>query len=182
MVEKKDVKDQELKEKKPVENQVEQEEVTEEPKLVFANKIVKRYTWWSVGAGVIPIPFLNLGALAGVHLKMLHRLAQHYDVPFSDNRGKSILAALIGTITADSLSWGGFSGFVRSIPVIGVMGAATLPIYAGAITYAIGKLFIQHFESGGTFLDFEPQKVKDYFKELYEEGKAKASKLKTAKA
>ena len=27
----------------------------------------------------------------------------------------------------------------------------------------MGKVFIQHFESGGTFLDFDPDKVRSYF-------------------
>ena len=31
-------------------------------------------------------------------------------------------------------------------------GAITMPVIAGASTYAIYKVFVQHFESGGTFL------------------------------
>ena len=57
-----------------------------------------------------------------------------------------------------------------------------MPIYSGAATWAIGKVFIQHFASGGTFLDFDPQKVKDYFRNLFEQGKEVASNLKSAKA
>jgi lipoate-protein ligase A len=47
----------------------------------------------------------------------------------------------------------------------------------GAATYAIGRVFIQHFESGGTFLDFNPEKVREYFKEQFERGKGVASEL-----
>ncbi|MDE2463441.1 MAG: GTPase, partial [Alphaproteobacteria bacterium] len=46
--------------------------------------------------------------------------------------------------------------------------AVTLPSLAAASTYALGKVFIQHFESGGTFLDMDPDKVSAYFKEQYE--------------
>jgi uncharacterized protein (DUF697 family) len=181
MVEKKEATKSEgtIKEEKPVEDTA---EVSIEPKQVYADKLVKRYMWWSVGTGFIPIPLLDLGALAGVHMRMLYRLSKHYDVPFSENRGKSILATLIGTITADSLRWGGFNTFIKSIPLVGIVGAVSMPIYSGAVSYAVGKLFIQHFESGGTFLDFDPQKVKEYFAQLYEEGKAVASKLKPAQA
>ena len=45
----------------------------------------------------------------------------------------------------------------------------------GATTYAVGKVFIEHFESGGTFLDFDPEKMRDHFQELYEEGKQLAT-------
>jgi len=143
-----------------------------------AHKLVNRYMYWSMGAGLIPVPWLDVGALAGVQLKMLHRLSQHYEVEFSKNRGKSIIAALAGTITADSLRRGVFTSFIKSIPLIGVVGVLSMPIYAGATTYAIGKVFIQHFESGGTFLDFDTKKVKDHFGKLFEEGKLKAAEVK----
>lgn len=141
-------------------------------------KHVKKYMWWSMGAGLIPVPLLDLGAVAGVQLKMLHRLSQNYGVKFKKNIGKSIIATLTGTITADVLRRSALTSFIKSIPLVGFIGSVSMPIYAGAITYAIGKVFIQHFESGGTFLDFDPQKVKDYFAKLYEDGKKMAADLK----
>ena len=115
-------------------------------------------------------------------MKMLHRLSKHYEVEFSENLVKSIIATLVGTITADSLRRGAFTSFIKSLPLVGFIGAISMPIYAGAATYAIGKVFIQHFEAGGTFLDLDPKKVKDYFAKLFEEGKSVASKMKTQKA
>jgi hypothetical protein len=53
-----------------------------------------------------------------------------------------------------------------------ILGAVTLPFFAGAATYAIGKVFMQHFASGGTFLDFDPDKVRGYFREQFGKGKA----------
>ena len=50
-----------------------------------------------------------------------------------------------------------------------------MPVFAGASTYAIGKVFIQHFESGGTFLDFEPAKVRAYFSQQFDKGRDLAS-------
>jgi len=55
-----------------------------------------------------------------------------------------------------------------------------LPAVAGASTYAVGQVFIQHFESGGTFLDFDPEKVKGYFAEQFEKGKLAVGDLKKA--
>ena len=37
------------------------------------------------------------------------------------------------------------------------------PIVAGAATYALGNVFVKHFESGGTLLDFKPEPVRDFF-------------------
>jgi hypothetical protein len=40
----------------------------------------------------------------------------------------------------------------------------------------MGKVFIQHFESGGTFLTFDPQQVRDYYAQQFEKGKEEVSK------
>ena len=49
-----------------------------------------------------------------------------------------------------------------------------MPVMAGAITYATGKIFTSHFEAGGTLLDFNPDTMKEYYKELFEKGKTVA--------
>jgi hypothetical protein len=38
-----------------------------------------------------------------------------------------------------------------------------MALLGGASTYAVGRVFIQHFESGGTLLTFDPAKVRDYY-------------------
>jgi hypothetical protein len=63
--------------------------------------------------------------------------------------------------------------------VIGVMSAfVAIPGLAAAFTYAVGKVFVQHFASGGTFLDFDPKKVREHFAREFEEGKIVATKVK----
>ena len=144
-------------------------------------KKVNKYVLWSMGAALIPVPLLDLGAVAGIQLKMLHYLSQHYGVKFKKNVGKSIIATLTGTLTTNVLKGSVLTSFIKSIPLVGIIGSASMPIYSGAATYAIGRIFIQHFESGGTFLNFDPQKVKDHFAKLYEEGQKIATDLKAEK-
>lgn len=147
--------------------------VTEE-----SNKIVKRYMLWSLGAGAIPIPWIDMAAVLGVQLKMIKDLADHYEVPFKEDAGKSVIASLIGTLTAGSLKTRLFGGLWKAIPVAGtLLGAASMSLFSAATSYAIGKVFIQHFEAGGTFLDMDPEKVKEYFQEQYAEGKEKAKNM-----
>jgi uncharacterized protein (DUF697 family) len=64
------------------------------------------------------------------------------------------------------------------VPVVGtVLGGLSMSLFSGAATYAIGKVFIQHFEAGGTFLDFNPISVKEHFHALYEEGQSVAKEV-----
>jgi uncharacterized protein (DUF697 family) len=144
-----------------------------EDKESQARSIVTRYMWWSMGAGLIPFPFWDLAAITAVQLKMLSDLAKNYDVPFSRDRGKAIISSLLGSVVPGVLG-----STVKVLPVVGSMvGGIAVPIFAGASTYGIGKVFIQHFESGGTFLDLEPAKVRAFFKEQFEKGQGIASTM-----
>ena len=67
----------------------------------------------------------------------------------------------------------------KAIPGIGTTaGVVAMPILGGATTYATGKVFIQHFASGGTFLSFNPDKVKAYYEEMLKEGQKVAVDMK----
>ncbi len=164
-----------------VENEIIDENF-DQTKLDLANAVVKKYMWWSMGAGLIPIPLVDIASVSGVQLKMLSELSKLYEVKFSENAGKSIIGALLGGISADALSKSYITSMIKAIPIIGAVGAVSMPIYSGAATWAIGKVFIQHFASGGTFLDFDPKKVKDYFVNLYKQGQEIAKNMKTANA
>jgi len=47
-------------------------------------------------------------------------------------------------------------------------------------TYVMASVFIQHFESGGTFLDLDPEAVREHFMREFEEGKTLAADLKAS--
>ena len=99
---------------------------------------------------------------------MLHRLAQLYKVEFSENLGKSALAALLGGAIPVSFSFNLVS-FVKWVSVYGLAaGMVSTALFGSASTYAVGKVFIQHFESGGTFLNFEPEQEKEYYAQQFE--------------
>lgn len=71
------------------------------------------------------------------------------------------------------------ASFCKTISVIGhTTGALTLPAAAGATTYATSKVFTQHFASGGTLLNFNPEKVKHYYAEKLKQGREFVADLK----
>jgi uncharacterized protein (DUF697 family) len=99
---------------------------------------------------------------------MLRRLSEIYGVPFSDNMGKSVIASLAGSIlpasTATTAAMG-VGSFMKGLPGIGTaIGAITMPVVSAGATYIIGKVFIQHFASGGTLLDFNPPDYREFIK------------------
>jgi uncharacterized protein (DUF697 family) len=136
-----------------------------------AMAIVRSYMGWSAGAGLVPLPGLDIAAIVGVQVKMLQDLSALYGVPFRTNLAKPLIVALVsggGSVLLGASA----ASLVKVVPLIGALaGMFALPALAAASCYATGKVFIQHFESGGTFLDFDPAKVRAYY-----EAQFKASK------
>ncbi len=152
-------------------------EATDEDRDVTASKLVERFALWSGAAGLLPIPFVDVAAVGGLQLQMLRRLSQIYGVPFSANRGKSIIASLMGSMIPATSGMGAASA-LKTVPAIGTaVGTITMSGVSAAATYAIGKVFIQHFASGGTLLDFDPPDYRDFIKVQKEKWKGRSEAL-----
>jgi uncharacterized protein (DUF697 family) len=132
-----------------------------------ALRLVRRYMLFSAGAGLAPIPCFDLLAVTVLQARMLKKLCALYGMNYSKERARSLVAALIGGTYAGLIA----GSMARFIPVVGLVSLAAVPAASGALTYAVGRVFIQHFESGGTFLDLDPAKVSKYFAEQYEQGR-----------
>lgn len=152
-------------------------EITTEDITESVDKIVKYHVLGSMGVGLIPIPLADMVVLTGLQLNMLRKLANTYNIPFSKDAGKHAIATLIGA-SVPVAAGAPAASLIKTIPIIGqTVGVLVMPAFAGAMTYALGKVFVQHFESGGTFLNFKPEEVKAHFAELLKEGKEKAKKF-----
>jgi len=142
-------------------------ELTPTERLAKADALVKTYSKWAAAGGLVPVPMLDFAAVAAVQLRMLEKLSELYGVTFRENVGKELIATLVATALPYNVAAGtaiSFSAFIRFVPIVGqLFGLAILPAFAGASTFALGRVFIKHFESGGTFLDFDLDAAKAGF-------------------
>jgi hypothetical protein len=61
---------------------------------------------------------------------------------------------------------------MKFIPGIGTAAAMFVtPALSAASTYAVGRVFVQHLESGGTLLTFNAKKMREHFEKALGEGK-----------
>jgi uncharacterized protein (DUF697 family) len=143
-------------------------DVTDERRDELAAQVVDRFALYSGAAGLIPIPIADMAAVGGVQLQMLRRLSQIYGVPFSENRGKSVIASLAGALlpaSASTTTAMTAGSLLKGLPGIGTaVGSLSMPVFSAGATYVIGKVFIQHFASGGTLLDFNPPDYREFIK------------------
>jgi len=144
--------------------------------------LITNNVYAAIGIGFIPIPIIDLVALSGLQLNMLRKMADKYGIEYKTETVRGIVAALLGGV-APLATAGTCASLLKMIPIVGyTTSAVSLSITAGASTYAVGKIFQQHFASGGTFLDFNPDSVREHFQQKFEEGKGVASKAKAEKA
>jgi len=138
-----------------------------------ADTIIRNHMLWSMGAGFIPVPIADFFAVSAVQLDMIRQLCKVYNIDFQQTQGKAVITAMTGS----SLARMG-ARVVKLIPGVGsVLGGVTLAVLSGASTYALGEVFKKHFETGGTFLDFDVDRLKKFYNEKFEKGKQVAEEL-----
>lgn len=143
-----------------------------------ADTIIRNHILFSMGAGVIPVPVVDIFAVSASQLDMIRQLCKVYDIDFSETQGKAIVSSL----TTATLARIGAGSLAKLIPVVGsFVGGVTNAILAGASTYALGQVFKIHFETGGTILDFDSDRLKKLYKEQFEKGKKVAEELQRQK-
>lgn len=132
---------------------------------------IKNHTMTAMGIGILPAPGLDLIALTGVQLNLLRKLGALYGLSLSDETGKKLLGALLSGYLPMVVA-APVASILKFIPGVGIAaGVLAQSTVAGATTYAIGKLFLQHFESGGSFLNFKAAEMGDKLRQQVQEGK-----------
>ncbi|MCG6940948.1 MAG: DUF697 domain-containing protein [Thiohalocapsa sp.] len=153
--------------------------MTSEQRHAAAERLVRSYTLGGMAVALVPVPLVDLAGLMAVQLKMLHGLARLYSVAFRADLGRSAAASLVGGALPTAVAPALAASLGKLVPVSGqLLGGGSLAVASGAATYALGKVFIQHFAAGGTFLTFDPEAVRDYFQQQFEAGKQVAAELK----
>lgn len=143
----------------------------------LVDSIVRNHMIWSMGAGVIPVPLVDFLAVGAIQIDMVRQISRAFDIDYKESEGKTLITALTGA----GLARMGAS-LIKSIPGIGsVLGGASSAVLSGASTFAVGQVFKKHFETGGTFLDFDLGRLKKYYDEQFEKGKGQATDIRKKK-
>jgi uncharacterized protein (DUF697 family) len=142
-----------------------------------ANDIVKDYALWSGGFGLLPLPIIDFAVITATQVKMIYALSNHYSEGehekrhWSHERIRALISSLVGS-GVPVATGAGLGSLLKAIPIVGTaLGTITTPALAWTSTVALGRIFIKHFETGGTLLDFDPEKMRHYYYEQFEAAK-----------
>jgi uncharacterized protein (DUF697 family) len=137
-------------------------------------EIINNHVNFSMIAGAIPIPVIDFITITGIQLDMIKQLSKVFSLDYDSNKGKSIASSIIGSSIARASA-----SAVKSIPGIGtILGITTQVVFSGASTYALGKVFENHYQNDGNLFDINIEKMKDLYKDFFEKGKKIVEDLK----
>ncbi len=151
--------------------------LSSEERLVAADKIIMKNVYCTAGIGCVPIPLVDLVGIGSFQALMIKQLSNLYGVKFNDHIAKNLVTALLGTLSARVITAGVVGSIFKFIPGFGAVVGSLLavPAVAGSVTYAIGRVFVKHFEEGGTLLDLNVEKAKTFFQSQYKVGQKVAA-------
>jgi uncharacterized protein (DUF697 family) len=103
---------------------------------------------------MIPLPVITFAGVTAVIVCMVKALSDHYGVPFERDRARAIVIGLVGGAMPAGVAAVTTSTLAYILPPAAVLGLAASAISAAGFTRSVGRIFIEHFESGATLEDF----------------------------
>ncbi len=137
-------------------------------RLDEAAKKIAGATRWSVAASLIPLPYVDLAALASVQASLVIDLGKLYDQTVTKRAATALISVLLGTLVPASASQAVAGALAKFLPGYGsAIGALSMAAFGTAATYAVGKVLVRHFESGGTFANFSVDAIREDLKKEF---------------
>jgi uncharacterized protein (DUF697 family) len=113
-----------------------------------ALRIVNRHAGYSAVGGIIPLPVASFAGITAVTVRMVKALSDHYGVPFERDRARAIVVGLVAGAMPTGLGVVASSTLLYLVPASALAGLAVSSVTAAACTRSIGRVFVEHFESG----------------------------------
>jgi uncharacterized protein (DUF697 family) len=123
-----------------------------------ARAIVERHATYSAVGGILPLPIVSVAGITTIIVRMVKMLSNLYGVPFERDRARAIVAGLVGGATPTGFATVATSTLFFAVPSGALIGSVVSAVTAIACTRSIGRVFIEHFESGATLNDFRAPK------------------------
>ncbi len=141
-----------------------------------AADIVKNHSYLAGGLGFIPVPGIDIASVGAAQIRMLYKLCKLYEVPFAQETMKATVGSLIGGTLPFVIATSSVGSALKAVPFLGTaLGIATMPALSLAATLALGRVFTSHFESGGTLLNLDVEKMRAHFLAEFEKAKGETA-------
>ncbi len=139
-----------------------------------AQKIIHNHVLWAMAAGAIPFPFVDVVGVSFIQMDMFKQISKIYKADFDLNKGKALITSFVTSTLAGTISIGPslFKTVKKPVSIV------TNALLQGALTYALGILFLNSYDEGKCFFDLGLSDSTELFEEAFEKGKEYVENLK----
>lgn len=141
-------------------------------RLNKATDLIVSATKWGAAASLVPVPALELAALGVVQARLIVDLTELYDEKLSSQTANGLVSVILGTLLPTGAAQVTAGYLLKFLPGYGtIIGGLSMAAFGSAATYAVGKVFVRHFENGGTVKTLSADVIKDGVKAEFEAAK-----------
>lgn len=115
---------------------------------IRARLIIERHSALAGLAGFVPLPWVDLAAVAALVARMLRELSRCYKVPLDRDRSARIAASLLAGVGAPGIASFTTTSLLRMAPGPNLVGMTVTAASAVALTRVIGDVFLEKLERG----------------------------------
>lgn len=115
---------------------------------IRARLIIERHSTLAGLAGFVPLPWVDLAAVAALVARMLRELSRCYRVPLDRDRSARITASLLAGVGAPGIASFTTTSLLRMAPGPNLVGMTVTAASAVALTRVIGDVFLEKLERG----------------------------------
>lgn len=128
------------------------------------NKLINSASTWAAAATLIPVNGVDMAALAAVEANLIINISSVYGEKLPKYAVSGVISTLLGTLVPMYGAQLTVPFLLKWVPFGNLVGAATMAGFGAAATYAIGKVFVKHYEEGGTFETFNASEASGQLK------------------
>ncbi|MBN9669614.1 YcjF family protein [Roseibium aggregatum] len=122
--------------------------------------IVERHANFAAVAGLVPMPLVDLAAIAVVVERMLRKLSRLYGEPLDRHRSKQLAAAMLVGMAAPGIASFTTSAVLNMAPGPQLLGMVITSVSAAVLVRTVGEVYLSHLageSGGGEFYGATPQ-------------------------
>ena len=108
--------------------------------------IVERHANYSAVGGFIPLPIVNVVAIAAAIMRMVRELNRLYGERVKHDHAYGIALGLMGGLVPTGLAKLATSATASFVPGYNLVGLAVSSVTASAYAHSVGRMLIDHFE------------------------------------
>ncbi|MCW2306584.1 YcjF family protein [Rhodobium gokarnense] len=111
-----------------------------------ARLIIERHANFGAVAGLVPVPVVDLAAIAAIVERMLRKLSRLYGRPIDTDRSRRLATAMLTGMAAPGIASFTTNGLLKMTPGPHVLGVALTSVSAVVLVRIVGEVYLEELQ------------------------------------